>query len=351
MSLFWRIFGLNALVLGTATALLLLAPIRVSVPVLLTEAVILVGGLAVMLVANAALLRWGLAPLGRLTRLMRTVDLLRPGQRLPVPGARLGDPGGDPDAHVTGDIAGGKDGGSGRGGRGRGEVAELIRTFNAMLDRLEHERATSSAQALMAQEAERRRIAQELHDEVGQGMTAILLVLKRAAEEAPEPLREELQQVQEITRESLDEVRRLVRRLRPGVLEDLGLISALTSLTQDFATHTGVRVVRRFDSDLPVLDRETELVLYRVAQESLTNAARHADAGRVEVTLRRVGAAVTLEIADDGRGVGAAHEGAGIRGMRERALLAGATLDIASTSRTGTRIRLTTPVPRKQFST
>ncbi|MFF0730533.1 HAMP domain-containing sensor histidine kinase [Streptomyces chartreusis] len=318
MSLFWRIFGLNAVVLGIATALLLWAPVTVSVPVLLTEAMILVGGLAVMLVANGTLLRWGLAPLDRLTRLMTTVDLLRPGQRLPVPGAA----------------------GS--------EVAELIRTFNAMLDRLEHERATSSARALLAQEAERRRIAQELHDEVGQSMTAILLVLKRAADDAPEPLREDLQQAQEITRESLDEVRRLVRRLRPGVLEDLGLVSALTSLSQDFATHTGLRVVRRLDGDLPALDHESELVLYRVAQESLTNAARHADARRVEVSLHGADEAVVLEIADDGRGIEAACEGAGIRGMRERALLAGATLDIISTPGTGTRIRLTAPVPRKQ---
>ena len=77
MSLFWRIFGLNAVVLGIATALLLWAPVTVSVPVLLTEAMILVGGLAVMLVANGTLLRWGLAPLDRLTRLMTTVDLLR----------------------------------------------------------------------------------------------------------------------------------------------------------------------------------------------------------------------------------------------------------------------------------
>lgn len=318
MSLFWRIFGLNALVLGIATALLLWAPVTVSVPVLLTEAMILVGGLAVMLVANGALLRWGLAPLDRLTRLMTTVDLLRPGQRLPVPGAA----------------------GS--------EVAELIRTFNAMLDRLEHERATSSARALLAQEAERRRIAQELHDEVGQSMTAILLVLKRAADDAPEPLREDLQQAQEITRESLDEVRRLVRRLRPGVLDDLGLVSALTSLAQDFATHTGLRVVRRLDGDLPAIDHESELVLYRVAQESLTNAARHADAQRVEVGLHGTDDAVVLEIADDGRGMEAVCEGAGIRGMRERALLAGATLDIASTPGTGTRVRLTAPVPRKQ---
>ncbi|GGQ53131.1 HAMP domain-containing sensor histidine kinase [Streptomyces asoensis] len=316
MSLFWRIFALNAVVLGSATALLLWAPVTVSVPVVLTEAVILVAGLIVMLVANAALLRIGLAPLDRLTRLMDTVDLLRPGQRLPE--------------------------------GGRGETAELIRTFNAMLERLEHERASSSARVLVAQEAERRRIAQELHDEVGQSMTAILLALERSADEADEPLRGELRHVQEITRGSLDEVRRLARRLRPGVLEDLGLISALTSLTTEFSTHAGMRVVRRFDSGLPGLDEQTELVLYRVAQEALTNAARHAGAERVEVRLRHTAEAVELTVGDDGRGTGAAPEGAGIRGMRERALLIGATLDVVSPPRTGTQVRLTVPLLRKQ---
>lgn len=314
MSLFWRIFALNAVVLGSATALLLWAPVTVSVPVLLTEAVILVAGLAVMLVANAALLRVGLAPLDRLTRSMATVDLLRPGQR-PV-------------------------------ARGRGEVTELIRTFNAMLDRLEDERAASTARALLAQESERRRIAQELHDEVGQSMTAILLTLKRLADQADPPVRDELRQAQEITRSSLDEVRRLVRRLRPGVLEDLGLVSALTSLTGEVATHTGLRVVRRFDSGLPGLDEQTELVLYRVAQESLTNVARHADADEVEVSLRHTDDQVVLDVTDDGRGTEALCEGAGIRGMRERALLIGAALDITPCRRNGTRVRLAVPVTR-----
>ncbi|MEU9736200.1 sensor histidine kinase [Streptomyces sp. NPDC048002] len=315
MSLFWRIFALNAVVLSTATALLLWAPVTVSVPVVLTEAVILVAGLAVMLVANAALLRIGLAPLDRLTKLMTTVDLLRPGHRLPE--------------------------------RGRGEIAELVRTFNAMLARLEHERATSSARVLLAQEGERRRIAQDLHDEVGQSMTAILLGLERAADQAHEPLRGELRQAQEITRESLDEVRRLVRRLRPGVLDDLGLISALTSLTTEFATHAGMRVRRSFATDLPALDDQTELVLYRVAQEALTNAARHAEAGQVEVSLHHGEGTVVLSVVDDGRGTGVLREGAGIRGMRERALLVGAALEITSRPGAGTRIRLTVPVPRK----
>jgi two-component system, NarL family, sensor histidine kinase UhpB len=191
VSLFWRIFGLNVVVLGTATALLLWAPVTVSVPVLLTEAVILVGGLIVMLVANAALLRIGPAPLDRLTKPMTRVDLLRPGQRLPV--------------------------------AGHGGVAELIRTFNAMLDRLEAERA-SSARALSAQESERQRIAQELHDEVGQSLTAVLLGLRRAADQAPEPLRTELQQVQETTRErTLFISVKTVQRHRANLLQKLGL--------------------------------------------------------------------------------------------------------------------------------
>ncbi|MGY1433839.1 HAMP domain-containing sensor histidine kinase [Streptomyces reniochalinae] len=316
MSLFWRIFALNAVVLGTATALLLWAPVTVSVPVVLTEALILLGGLAVMLVANAALLRVGLAPLDRLTRLMATVDLLRPGQRLPVPG-----PGG---------------------------IAELIRAFNAMLDRLESERATSSARALVAQESERRRIAQELHDEVGQSMTAVLLELKRAADRAPEPLREDLLLAQETTRDSLDEVRRLARRLRPGVLEDLGLVSALTSLATDFATHTGLDVKRRLATDLPPLDWETELVLYRIAQEGLTNVARHSGADRAEVAVDRTEETVVLSVTDNGRGMGVATEGAGIRGMRERALLIGSGLDITPAPDGGTRIRLTVPTTGKR---
>ncbi|MEU4291663.1 HAMP domain-containing sensor histidine kinase [Kribbella sp. NPDC026596] len=313
--LFWRIFALNAVVLAAATALLLWAPVTVSVPVVFTEALVLLGGLVVMLIANAVLLQVGLAPLDRLSRRMATVDLLRPGQRLPV--------------------------------AGQGGVSQLIRAFNDMLARLEAERAASNTRALSAQEAERRRIAQELHDEVGQSLTAVLLELIHAAERVDDAdLRADLEHAEETTRESLDEVRRLARRLRPGVLEDLGLVSALTALVTDLSMHTGLAILHDFQPGLPALDEQTELVVYRVAQEGLTNVARHAEAARVEISLRHSDAVVGLRIRDDGRGLGLAHEGAGIRGMRERALLVGATLDLGASPTGGTEVNLVVPRER-----
>ncbi|MEV0291482.1 MULTISPECIES: HAMP domain-containing sensor histidine kinase [unclassified Kribbella] len=287
----------------------------VSVPVLFTEALVLLGGLAVMLVANAVLLHVGLAPLDRLSRRMATVDLLRPGQRLPV--------------------------------AGRGGVSQLITAFNDMLARLEAERAMSNTRALSAQEAERRRIAQELHDEVGQSLTAVLLELIRAAERVDDDeLRADLRHAEETTRDSLDEVRRLARRLRPGVLEDLGLVSALTALVTDLSTHTGLAILHQFQPGLPALDEQAELVIYRVAQEGLTNVARHAEAARVEISLRHSADVVSLRIRDDGRGIGLAHEGAGIRGMRERALLVGATLEVGVSPTGGVEVNLSVPLDR-----
>lgn len=312
MSLFWRIFLLNAAVLLVATAALLLGPVTVSTPALLTEALVLAIGLGVMLVLNAALFRVGLTPLKRLTRAMTTVDLLRPGPRPVV--------------------------------AGRGEIAELIRAFNGMLDRLEAERGRSAARALSAQEAERHRVAQELHDEVGQTLTAVLLELKRVADHAPQPVRDELRQVQETTRGSLDEIRRIARGLRPGVLTELGLISALKALAVEISEPTGLVVRHTFDQNLPALGDETELVVYRVAQESVTNTARHAGATHIDLTLRRDDDGVELCVRDDGAGFGAAAEGAGIQGMRERALLVGARLTIGAAPHGGAEVRLHIPV-------
>ncbi|WP_411104748.1 HAMP domain-containing sensor histidine kinase [Streptomyces sp. cmx-4-9] len=318
MSLYWRIFLLNAGVLAVAVALLL-GPVTVSTPVLFGEALVVLAGLAVMLVVNAVLLRIGLAPLGRLARAMATADLLKPGSR--------------PEA------------------AGDGEVVGLTEAFNAMLDRLEAERAASSGRVLSALEAERKRIAQELHDEVGQTLTAVLLQLKHAADRTPEPVRADLHQAQETTRASLDEIRRIARRLRPGVLEELGLHSALRSLAAEFTTPR-LGVTAHITPGLPHLDPAAELVLYRVAQEGLTNAARHSGAARVELHLRPLPhGGVGLLVRDDGRGLGRAPEGAGIRGMHERALLIGAELAVGAGPHGGTQVRLDTRAGRDTAAT
>ncbi|MGQ4403996.1 sensor histidine kinase [Streptomyces hayashii] len=310
MSLFWRIFVLDAVGLVVAAGLLL-GPVTVSTPILPGEVLVVLAGLTALLAVNAVVLRVGLAPLGRLGRAMADADLLRPGAR----------------AVVAGPV----------------ETAELITTYNAMLDRLEAERAASAAGALSAQERERHRIARELHDEVGQTLTAVLLQLKRVADRAPEDLREELGQAQEATRAGLDEIRRIARRLRPGVLDELGLLSALRSLAAEFTTH-GLTVRHDLRAGLPPLTEETELVLYRVAQEALTNTVRHSGADRAELRLRHAADGVELLVRDNGSGLGAqTGEGAGIRGMRERALLIGAALTVSSGadgSGGGTDVRL-----------
>ena len=310
MSLFWRIFLLNAAMLTIAT-ILLLGPVTVSTPVLLTEALVLGAGLVIMLIANAVLLRIGLGPLRQLTGAMTRIDLLRPGLRLEV--------------------------------KGDATIAELMRTFNTMLERLEAERAASNARALSAQEAERRRIAAELHDEVGQTLTAVLLELRRVADQAPEPMREDLHKVQEITRESLDEIRRIARRLRPGVLEELGLVSALKELAAENSQPAGLVVRTKFDPDLPELSQDAELVIYRVAQESVTNVVRHARARHLEIEVSRTATGVRLVVRDDGIGLAEVREGAGIRGMRERALLVGAELSIRGHPGRGTEVQLDLP--------
>jgi two-component system sensor histidine kinase UhpB len=289
MPLYWRVFLINSAVFIAGTAALALSPATVSPRVLASEAVVLAIGLSVIMAVNSLLLRTSLAPLDRLSRLMEKVDLQRPGQRLPQTGS--------------------------------GAVADLVASFNAMLERLEIERSTSNARALAAQEAERHRIAQELHDEIGQGLTAVLLGLKRALDQAPDDLAEELRGVQETTRTTLDEVREVARRLRPGVLEDLGLVSALAAIATDLSAHSGVLVRRGFAPGLPPLSKDAELVVYRIAQEALTNVVRHSGADTVQLSLTRQGDAVALLVADNGRGIAGQPEGAGIRSRISRSAL------------------------------
>jgi two-component system sensor histidine kinase UhpB len=303
LPLLWRVFAINATLLVIATLLLALTPVTIHEPIAIVEAVVLAVALAVMLAANLLLLRHTLQPVHHLVERMRRIDLLQPGQRIPEQGGV--------------------------------EVAELTRGFNEMLERLETERRESGQRALRAQEAERRRIASGLHDEVGQVLTGVLLRL-------------EDDETKEAVRQALEEVRRIARELRPEMLEQLGLVSALTELSRKFADSSGIRVERRFATDLPRLSDDSELAVYRVAQESLTNVARHADASRVEMALQPGPDSVVLRVIDDGRGIPtpdpfALNGHGGLRGMRERALLVGGALAVKRGREGGVEVRLEVP--------
>ena len=313
MSLFWRVFVTNALVLGLATAALALAPVTVSVPVTLNQLLVLLGGLAVLLLINLLLLRPVFRPLYTVADAMRRLDPLEPGERVPV----VGGP----------------------------HVAALAQTFNEMLERLERERRESARQALIVQESERRRVARELHDEVGQTLTAMMLQIESLSGKIPADLRDELDELRETTRMGAEDVRRIAKRLRPEALEELGLQSALGALTRSFSQQAGVRVERRLEPVAGLTD-EQELVVYRVAQEALTNIARHARATRADVSLTRRDGAVVLTVRDDGSGLppGALSSSNGIRGMRERAMLIGARIAIGPAAGGGTEIALRVPL-------
>lgn len=305
MSLLWRVFAINAAGLTAATIALVVTPLTVSFPVALTELIVLAAGLVALLTVNLALLRRVFAPLDRLSRFMGEVDPLRPGSRAP---AAHGDP----------------------------DIAKLTVAFNDMVERLESERRDSALRALAAQEHERRRIARELHDEVGQALTAAMLRLDRAdTGEAKEGLRE-----------ALEEVRDIASRLRPEALDDLGLRNALRGLVASVARDARLDVTPEIDTSLPALTAEQELVIYRVAQEALTNALRHAEADALRFTLRADGGELVLAVEDDGRGFEPrlAANGSGLRGMRERALLVRGRLQVETAPGRGTAVRLRMPV-------
>ena len=255
----------------------------------------LVPGVALVLVANVVLMRRVFGPLERLTALMRRVDPLAPGQRveLTVPWPRWPSSASRSTTCSTGS-----------------SPAPRQRPPRAR-------RAGGGAQADGARAARR----------VGQTLTGVVLQLESLERTAPDELRAPLRSLEASARAAIEEVRELVRRLRPEALDDFGLRSALVSLGSELAEHSGLRVSPDVSSELPALSKEDELVVYRVAQESLVNVARHARATRADVSLAAENGSVVLRVRDDGRGIDAAglRSGHGVRGMRERALLSAAT--------------------------
>jgi two-component system, NarL family, sensor histidine kinase UhpB len=281
--------------------------------------VIVVLALAVAALAVGLLrLRRRLAPLENLIEEMEKVDLNRPGPVLP------------------------------RSIDGIGETEEVERielAFLRMMERLEAERRRAGSAALQAQEEERARVARELHDEVNQSLTGLLLRLEAAREAAPPELEGELDETKALANQAMRELLSLARQLRPTALDDLGLAAATAGQVEQLARGE-IDAELSAEGDFSDLPDDAQLVVYRVAQEALSNATRHSGAGRVDVRLRRLGdGGVELTVADDGRGYAfdEAERGLGIGGMRERALLVDGELTIESRPEHGTTVRLTVP--------
>jgi two-component system, NarL family, sensor histidine kinase UhpB len=313
MSMFWRVFAANAAILIAGLLILAFVPGPLHKHTGLIDFTALLIGLLVMLIVNGLLLRRLFLPLERLAEQMESADVLRGGQRLPVASS--------------------------------GEIGRLERTFNRMLERLATERRDAGAYALRAQEAERQRLARGLHDEVGQSMTAVLLQLKRLQANASPEQRRQFDEAQDVVKTSLDDVRRLAQELRPEVLDHLGLASALETLANSFGQRTQLTVQKQLERDLPSLAPGAELVIYRIAQESLTNVARHAQASEVLLSLEPGKDSVVLRVVDDGQGFPPEHvEGGGLRGIRERALIVGGAAAIKPGSHGGVEVRLEVPV-------
>jgi len=211
-----------------------------------------------------------------------------------------------------------------------------------------------SRRVLHVQEEERKRISRELHDEIGQVLTAIsvnLAMLKKDSDVTRNGRDQKLADTQALLEQMIETVHRFARELRPAMLDDLGLLPALRSYTRGFTKRTGVRV--RFNASQVVedLDSDRKTVVYRIAQESLTNVAKHARAKRVEVTVRKLRNGIRMEIKDDGDGFlvhqqrsANGEKRLGLLGMQERVRLVNGNFTVVSKPGKGTAIRVRIPL-------
>ncbi len=274
---------------------------------------------AAALAVRLFVLRRRFSPLETLIEEMEKVDLSRPGPLLPRSIDGIGE---------------------------TEEVARIELAFLRMMRRLEAERRRAGSAALQAQEEERARVARDLHDEVNQSLTGLLLRLEAVRDAAPPELKAELAETKALANQAMRELLSLARQLRPTALDDLGLAAATAGQVEQLGRGE-IEAEFAAEGDFSDLGGDAQLVVYRVAQEALANAGRHSGAGRVAVRLRRDGrnGGVELEVVDDGRGFAfdESEGGLGIAGMRERALLIGGELTIESRPGRGTTIRLTVP--------
>ncbi len=239
------------------------------------------------------------------------------------------------------------------------QIEELSRSLNSMLNSMELQRKRAAASVIKAQEEERKRIARELHDETSQSLTSLIIGLRMVEEILPETegeVRERLEAITELAHNTLNEVHNMAVRLRPSVLDDLGLAAAIRSYAKEFSENTGIKVEVSLMSMAMRLSPEMETVLYRVVQEALTNIARHAEAENCRVTLRRKDHVIQGVIEDDGRGfdpqaVLMSEEkghGLGLHGMKERIELVGGSLEFESRIDEGSTIFLEVPLESEE---
>ncbi len=217
------------------------------------------------------------------------------------------------------------------------------------LRRKEAELRRALHRAVELQEDERKRLARELHDEVGQALTSILIRLKTLQEEQDTQAKNDrLDDLRSLTAQTIEELRRLAMDLRPAALDNLGIVPALQWYTQQCAERTGLDVQFFGPEKSERLSSETELILYRVAQEGITNAIRHGKAQKIEVILEREPRIIRLKVRDNGRGFNAVvlDHGLGLVGIRERVELLDGNFIITAAPGAGTQLMIELPLKR-----
>lgn len=307
-SLLTQILAVNALLLCAAVPAAIVASQLETGYDTPRQMLLIVAAILATVLVNGLVIRRRLWPLEQLIDVMEKVDLQRPGARVEIPAADTSD------------------------------IVRLHDAFNRMLTRLEDERAATGTAVLRAQEAERARLARDLHDEANQSLTGLLLRLEASAQSAPPELKAELAETKALATRAMDELLRLARELRPSALDDHGLDAALHSQVDRFSAETGIKVRLRSDRSIDELGEDQQIVVYRTVQESLSNIVRHAQASNVSI---EIGPDNSLEVTDDGAGFDVKDAtGHGLVGMRERARLAGASVQVLSAPGRGTTVKL-----------
>jgi len=229
------------------------------------------------------------------------------------------------------------------------EIDRLGRSFKRLITGIEAERRRRGQAVLRAQEEERRRLARDLHDEVNQALTAMLLRLEALSQATPPERSAEVAELKRLAGEAMEELLKLARQLRPTALDDHGLAAAIEAQLGRFGAQADVATRMELIGDPGELEEDVQTAIYRIAQEALNNASRHAGAGRVDVGLSVAGGAAELRVSDDGSGFDpgkprvARESRLGLDGMAERAHLVGGELDVRSSPGNGTTVTLRIP--------